>query len=180
MADIGLAAFSTFFMGRPSFLGHQRALAEGHGRSNWATLFGMGAIPSDNDIRLMLDGALPALNRLDAWSCPARSAPGRPGIETASAAPLPRSLSRTCCWRSRSIPPLTSASWLGEPPSSRAAAPTASSSICRLSPPMLSSRTGLTCSNPRRRSDTATRGHNEDTPKCLLPAQFSLLARTLY
>ena len=46
------------------------------------------------------------------------------------------------------IPPLTSASWLGEPPSSRVAAHTASSSICRLSPPMLSSRTGLTCSNP--------------------------------
>jgi hypothetical protein len=32
MADIGLSAFSIFFMGSPSFLGHQRALAEGHGR----------------------------------------------------------------------------------------------------------------------------------------------------
>jgi hypothetical protein len=31
MADIGLAAFSVFFMQSPSFLGHQRALAEGHG-----------------------------------------------------------------------------------------------------------------------------------------------------
>ena len=29
MADIGLAAFSIFFMGSPSFLGHQQALAEG-------------------------------------------------------------------------------------------------------------------------------------------------------
>ena len=29
MADIGLSAFSMFFMGSPSFLGHQRALAEG-------------------------------------------------------------------------------------------------------------------------------------------------------
>ena len=29
MADIGLAAFSVFFMGSPSFLGHQQALAEG-------------------------------------------------------------------------------------------------------------------------------------------------------
>ena len=57
MADIGLAAFSIFFMGSPSFLGHQRALAEGHGRSNCETLFGMAAIPSDNYIRLMLDGA---------------------------------------------------------------------------------------------------------------------------
>src|SRR6202163_3762924 len=57
MADIGLSAFSIFFMGSPSFLGHQRALAEGHGRSNCETLFGMAAIPSDNYIRLMLDGA---------------------------------------------------------------------------------------------------------------------------
>jgi hypothetical protein len=60
MADIGLSAFSIFFMGSPSFLAHQRALAEGHGRSNCETLFGMAAIPSDNYIRLMLDGAAPA------------------------------------------------------------------------------------------------------------------------
>jgi len=60
MADIGLSAFSIFFVGSPSFLAHQRALAEGHGRSNCETLFGMSAIPSDNYIRLMLDGAAPA------------------------------------------------------------------------------------------------------------------------
>ena len=60
MADIGLSAFSLFFMGSPSFLAHQRALAEGHGRSNCQTLFGMSAIPTDNYIRVMLDGAAPA------------------------------------------------------------------------------------------------------------------------
>jgi hypothetical protein len=60
MADIGLSAFSIFFMGSPSFLAHQRALAEGYGRSNCETLFAMSAIPSDNYIRLMLDGAAPA------------------------------------------------------------------------------------------------------------------------
>ena len=60
MADIGLSAFSLFFMGSPSFLAHQRALARGQGRSNCQTLFGMQAIPSDNYIRLMLDGASPA------------------------------------------------------------------------------------------------------------------------
>ncbi len=60
MAEIGLSAFSIFFMGSPSFLAHQRALEEGHGRSNCQTLFGMSAIPSDNYIRLMLDGAAPA------------------------------------------------------------------------------------------------------------------------
>jgi hypothetical protein len=60
MADIGLSAFSLFFMGSPSFLAHQRALARGQGRSNCQSLFGMAAIPSDNYIRLMLDGASPA------------------------------------------------------------------------------------------------------------------------
>jgi hypothetical protein len=60
MADIGLSAFSLFFVGSPSFLAHQRTLARGQGRSNCQTLFGMSAIPTDNYIRLMLDGAAPA------------------------------------------------------------------------------------------------------------------------
>jgi len=57
MADIGMAAFSVFFMQSPSFLAHQRHLADGHGhgRSNCATLFAMTRIPSDNHIRDMLD-----------------------------------------------------------------------------------------------------------------------------
>jgi hypothetical protein len=57
MAD--MAAFSVFFMQSASFLGHQRALAEGHGRSNCQTLLGMAAIPSDSHIRQMLDGNSP-------------------------------------------------------------------------------------------------------------------------
>ena len=57
MADIGLSAFSLFFMGSPSFLAYQRTLAEGQGRSNCQTLFGISAIPTDNYIRQMLDGA---------------------------------------------------------------------------------------------------------------------------
>jgi hypothetical protein len=56
MADIGVSAFSVFFMGSPSFLAHQRRLEEGQGRSNCQTLFGIGAIPTDAYIRLMLDG----------------------------------------------------------------------------------------------------------------------------
>lgn len=61
MADIGTAAFSVFFMQSPSFLAHQRQLAQraGHGRSNCETLFGMTKIPSDNHIRDMLDGVAP-------------------------------------------------------------------------------------------------------------------------
>ena len=57
MADIGLSAFSLFFMGSPSFLAYQRALEDGHGRSNCQTLFGLSAIPTDAHIRQMLDGA---------------------------------------------------------------------------------------------------------------------------
>jgi hypothetical protein len=59
MADTRpLGVLSLFFMGSPSFLAHQRALPQG--RSTCQTLFGMTAIPSDNYIRLMLDGASPA------------------------------------------------------------------------------------------------------------------------
>ncbi len=60
MADIGVSAFALFFIGSSSFLAYQRVLAEGHGRSNCQTLFGMAAIPTDNHIRTMLDGAPPA------------------------------------------------------------------------------------------------------------------------
>jgi hypothetical protein len=55
MADIGLAAFSVFFMQSPSFLAHQRQLGAGHGRSNCESLFGLVKVPSDNHIRDMLD-----------------------------------------------------------------------------------------------------------------------------
>ena len=62
MADIGMAAFSAFFMQSPSFLAHQRQLGvgAGQGRSNCQTLFGMTAIPSDNHIRAMLDFVEPS------------------------------------------------------------------------------------------------------------------------
>jgi hypothetical protein len=61
MGDIGMSAFSVFFMQSPSFLAHQRQLEEGHGRSNCTNLFGIAKIPSDNHIRDMLDPASPAL-----------------------------------------------------------------------------------------------------------------------
>ncbi len=61
MGDIGMAAFSVFFMQSPSFLAHQRRFEAGHGRSNGETLFGLAKIPSDNHIRAMLDPASPDL-----------------------------------------------------------------------------------------------------------------------
>lgn len=59
MADIAMAALSVFFMQSPSFLAHQRTLAERHGRSNAHTLFGLERIPCDNHIRQLLDGVAP-------------------------------------------------------------------------------------------------------------------------
>jgi len=59
IGDIGMAAFSVFFMQSPSFLAHQRRLEEGQGRSNCQTLFGLDRIPSDNHIRALLDPVSP-------------------------------------------------------------------------------------------------------------------------
>jgi hypothetical protein len=56
MADVGLSAFSLFFMQSESFLSDQRRLEQGHGDSNCRTLFGIEKIPTDNHIRSMLDG----------------------------------------------------------------------------------------------------------------------------
>ena len=56
VADIGMAALSVFLMQSPSFLAHQRALAEGRARSNAHTLLGLARIPCDNHIRQLLDG----------------------------------------------------------------------------------------------------------------------------
>ena len=60
MADIGLSAFSLFFMESESFLSHQRGLEEGRKTSNCRTLFGMAAIPTENHIRAMLDPVHPS------------------------------------------------------------------------------------------------------------------------
>ena len=60
MRDIAMAALSVFFMQSPSFLAHQRALAERHARSNAHTLFGLARIPCDNHVRQLLDGVPPA------------------------------------------------------------------------------------------------------------------------
>jgi len=61
IGEIGMAAFSVFFMQSPSFLAHQRQFEAGHGRSNCTSLFGLSKVPSDNHIRDMLDPASPTL-----------------------------------------------------------------------------------------------------------------------
>ena len=61
MGDIGMAAFSVFFMQSPSFLAHQRHMETGHGWSNCQTLFGISKIPGEGQVRAMLDPIDPAL-----------------------------------------------------------------------------------------------------------------------
>lgn len=60
MADAALGAFSVFFTQCPSFLDFQRSLEVTGGRSNAQTLFQMTQIPSDNQIRNLLDPVPPS------------------------------------------------------------------------------------------------------------------------
>lgn len=59
MEDAALSAFSVFFTQTPSFLAYQRKMADSKGKSNAQSLFGVHQIPSDNQIRNMLDGVEP-------------------------------------------------------------------------------------------------------------------------
>ena len=59
LVDAGLSAFSVFFMQSPSFLEYQRTLEQAHGENNARTLFGVHEIPSDNQIRTLLDPTPP-------------------------------------------------------------------------------------------------------------------------
>lgn len=53
--DAGLSAFSVFFTQSPSFLDYQMRMRQACGRDNAQSLFGIHDIPSDNQIRNLLD-----------------------------------------------------------------------------------------------------------------------------
>ena len=57
--DAALSAFSVFFTQSPSFLAHQKKMQETKGRSNATSLFQIENIPSDNQIRNLLDPVEP-------------------------------------------------------------------------------------------------------------------------
>src|SRR5512142_2608341 len=57
--DAAMAAFSVFFMQSPSFLAHQEMMQQTKGSSNAASLFGLERIPSDPQIRNLLDPLRP-------------------------------------------------------------------------------------------------------------------------
>lgn len=59
--DAASGAFSVFFTQCPSFLSHQQLMQQKYGLSNARTLFGMQDIPSDNQIRNLLDKVNPTL-----------------------------------------------------------------------------------------------------------------------
>jgi hypothetical protein len=59
--DAALSAFSVFFTQTPSFLAFQRTMEKTKGRSNAQSLFGVHKIPSDNQIRNLLDHLKPEL-----------------------------------------------------------------------------------------------------------------------
>ena len=53
--DVVLSAFSVFFTQSPSFLSFQTMMEKNKGNNNARTLFGLEEIPSDNQIRNLLD-----------------------------------------------------------------------------------------------------------------------------
>ena len=59
MEDFGLSAFAVFFTQSPSFLAYQKAMREQRGCDNAQSLFGITKIPSDNQVRTMLDPVPP-------------------------------------------------------------------------------------------------------------------------
>jgi len=59
MADFGLSAFAVFFTQSPSFLAHQKAMQQARGHNNAQSFFHLQEMPSDNQIRQMLDPVPP-------------------------------------------------------------------------------------------------------------------------
>ena len=59
LADAALGAFAVFFVQSPSFLAHQRDMQRVRGQNNAQSLFGVDQVPSDGQIRNLLDPIAP-------------------------------------------------------------------------------------------------------------------------
>jgi hypothetical protein len=66
--DAALAAFSVFFMQSASFLAHQQAMQDRQRRNNAQSLFGIEQIPSDPQIRNLLDPVAPEALSAPFWA----------------------------------------------------------------------------------------------------------------
>lgn len=58
--DAALGAFSMFFSQSPSFLSYQRVMSQAQGKSNASSLFKVDQVPTDNQIRNLLDPIPPS------------------------------------------------------------------------------------------------------------------------
>jgi len=67
IADAGLGAFGVFCLQSPSFLAHQRDMQRKRGKNNAQGLFGVEQIPSDGQIRNLLDPVAPEQLREPFW-----------------------------------------------------------------------------------------------------------------
>lgn len=67
IAEAGMGAFSVFYMQSPSFLAHQRDMQRKKGQNNAQGLFGVEQIPSDGQIRNLLDPVKPEQLREPFW-----------------------------------------------------------------------------------------------------------------
>jgi hypothetical protein len=63
MRDILMAAFAVFYCQSPSFLSHQALMQRMRGMNNGKTVFGIEKLPTDNQIRNLLDPVDPGLLR---------------------------------------------------------------------------------------------------------------------
>src|ERR1700694_403897 len=60
VSDAALSAFAVFMMQSTSFLAHQRDMQRTKDRNNAQSLFGVHQVPSDNQIRDILDPIAPS------------------------------------------------------------------------------------------------------------------------
>jgi len=67
IVDGGLGAFGAYFVQSPSFLAYQRHMELRQGRNNARSLFGVEKIPSDPQIRNLLDPVDPSYLRASFW-----------------------------------------------------------------------------------------------------------------
>jgi hypothetical protein len=67
IAEAGLGAFAVFYMQSPSFLAHQRDMQRKKGQNNAQGVFGIEQIPSDGQIRNLLDPVEPVQLREPFW-----------------------------------------------------------------------------------------------------------------
>jgi hypothetical protein len=67
LRDAALSAFSVFFTQSPSFLAYQRTMRLGKGHNNAGSLFGVAEIPTDPQIRNLLDPLAPTELREPLW-----------------------------------------------------------------------------------------------------------------